>query len=230
MERITLEASKRDVIGKKVRFIRREGSTPANMYGHGLDSVALQVDTKKLKQVLARAGQTDLISLKMGSEDSPVMVLVREVQKNHLTNDLLHVDFYQVNMTEKITADIPLVFVGEAPALKEKNVSLIHLINSLHIEALPDQLPHSLQVDISKLEDTEHAIFVKDIPLSEGVTLLSDPEQMVIKAVEARHEVEEVPVAAEAKAEEEAAAEGEAKEAAEAEAQPPTKDKATPRK
>lgn len=212
MERIELETSKREITGKKVRFMRREGSTPANMYGHGLDSVSLQVDTKKLKQTLARAGKTDLISLKVAGEGAPVKVLIREVQKNPLTNDLLHVDFYQVRMTEKITADIPLVFVGEAPALKKKNVSLLHIMDSLHIEALPDHLPHNLQVDLSALLEIDQAIHVKDIPLTEGVTLLSDPEQIVIKVAETRHEVE-VPVV-EAKAEEEAAAEEAVEEAA----------------
>ena len=225
MERIELEASKREVTGKKVRFIRREGSTPANMYGHGLDSVALQVDTKKLKQTLARAGKTDIISLKVASESAPVKVLIREVQKNPLTNDLLHVDFYQVKMTEKIKADIPLVFVGDAPALKIKNVSLLHIMDYLHIEALPDHLPHNLPVDISTLQNVDQAIFVKDIPLSEGITLLSDPEQIVIKVTETRREVE--PEVVEAKAEEEAAAEEVAGEAGEAgeEAKPSAKGK-----
>jgi len=224
MERIQLEALKRDVIGKKVRFLRREGTTPANMYGHGLESVALKVDTKKLKQTLARAGKTDLISLAIADGGAPVMVLIRVVQKHPLTQDLLHVDFYQVKMTEKIKADIPLVFVGDAPALKIKNVSLLHLMDSIHIEALPDHLPHNFQVDVSTLVDTDQAVHVKDIALSEGITLLSDPEQIVIKAVETRREVEE-PVAVEAKVEEGAEAEEGAEEAPEAEAKPSGKDK-----
>jgi large subunit ribosomal protein L25 len=236
MERIELEASKREVNGKKVRFLRREGNTPANMYGHGLDSVSLQVDTRKLKQTLARAGKTDLISLKIAGAAAPVMVLVREVQKDYLNKDMLHVDFYQVNMSEKIKAAVPLVYTGEAPALKKKNVSLLHLMDTLHVEALPDQLPHNVQVDISKLIDTEHAIFVKDITLSEGVTLLSDPEQIVIKAVETRRE--EVEEAAVVKAEGEVAegeveAEGEAKETPEGkakEAAPAAKDKTASKK
>jgi large subunit ribosomal protein L25 len=223
MERIELEASKREVTGKKVRFLRREGNTPANMYGHGLKSLALQVDTKKLKQTLLRAGKTDLISLKVADGDAPLMVLIREVQKNPVNNNLLHVDFYQVKMTEKIKADIPLVFVGEAPALKKKNVSLLHLIDSLHIEALPDHLPHNLQVDVSKLEDTDQAIFIKDIPLSPDVTLLSDPEQIVVKVVETRVEIE-VPEVVAAEVEGEAVAE-EAAEAPEEEAKPAAKDK-----
>jgi large subunit ribosomal protein L25 len=218
MERIELEASKRDVSGKKVRFLRRDGKTPTNIYGHGIDSVALQVDTKVLKQTLARAGKTDIISLKVAGENAPVLVLVREVQKDYLNNEVLHVDFYQVNMKEKIKAAVPLVFIGEAPALKKKNVSLLHILDTVQIEALPDHLPHNLKVDISALIDTERAIFVKDIQIVEGVTLISNPEQLVIKAVEARHE-EEAPVA-EVKAEGEGA-EAEAGEGAEAEGKEP---------
>ncbi len=229
MELIQLEASKREVVGKKVRFMRRKGATPANMYGHGLESVALTVDTKKLKQTLARAGKTDLISLNIADSGTPVVVLVREVQKDPLTRELLHVDFYQVKMTEKIKADIPLVFVGDAPALRIKNVSLLHLMDYLHIEALPDHLPHNLQVDISKLETADQAIHVKDIPLSAEITLLSDPEQIVIKAVETHVKIEEPVVAAEAKVEEGAEAEAVAEEAAEGEDKPAAKDKSAAR-
>jgi large subunit ribosomal protein L25 len=129
------------------------------------------------------------------------------------------VDFYQVRMDEKIKADVPIVFVGEAPVLKKvKNSSILHLIDSLPIEALPDDLPHSLEVDVSGLEELDSTIHVKDIHLGDRITLLSDPEQMAVKVIEARKEIEEVPVEA-------AVAEGaevaeEAEGAAEAEAEP----------
>ena len=112
--------------------------------------------------MLAHAGKTDLISLKIDDSKNPVRVLVREVQRNPLNDDLLHVDFYQVRMTEKIKADVPLVFVGEAPVLKKvKNSSILHLIDSLHIEALPDDLPHSLEVDVSRLEELDRQSMLK---------------------------------------------------------------------
>jgi large subunit ribosomal protein L25 len=220
MKRLELEVSKREVTGKKVRFLRRQGIVPANIYGHGIDSTAINVDAKSLKHLLAHAGSTDLIHLKIDDSKNPLRVLVREVQKNPLTDDLLHVDFYQVRMDEKIKADVPIIFVGEAPVLKKvKNSSILHLIDSLPIEALPDDLPHSLEVDVSGLEELDSTIHVKDIHLSDRITLLSDPEQMAVKVIEARkEEVIEVPVEA-------AVAEGaevaeEAEEAAEAEAEP----------
>ena len=219
MKRLELEVSKRDITGKKVRFLRRQGIVPANIYGHGINSTAINVDTKSLKHLLAHAGMTDLISLKIDDAKNPLRVLVREVQRNPLNDDLLHVDFYQVRMDEKIKADVPLVFVGEAPVLKKvKNSSVLHLIDSLHIEALPDDLPHSLEIDVSSLEELDSAIHVKDIHLGDGITLLSDPEQMAVKVIEARkEEVIEVPV--EAVAAEEAEVVGEAEEGAEAKAE-----------
>lgn len=220
MKRLELEVSKRELTGKKVRFLRREGIVPANIYGHGVDSTAINVDAKSLKHLLAHAGMTDLISLKIGDSKNPLRVLVREVQKNPLTDDLLHVDFYQVKMTQKIKVDVPLVFVGEAPVLKKvKNSSILHLIDSLHIEALPDDLPHSLEVDVSHLEETNQAIHIKDIPLGHGITLFSDPEQMVVKVVEVKKEVEVAPVVVEAELKEEVE-EGEA----EAEVEPGAKE------
>lgn len=210
MKRLELEVSKREVTGKKVRFLRRQGIVPANIYGHGFDSTAINVDAKSLKHLLAHAGSTDLIHLKIGDSKNPLRVLVREVQKNTLTDDLFHVDFYQVRMDKKIKADVPIVFVGEAPVLKKvKNSSIFHLIDSLPIEALPDDLPHSLEVNVSGLEELYSTIHVKDIHLGDGITLLSDPEQMAVKVIEPRKEVEEVPVEAEV-AEEVEAAEAEA--------------------
>lgn len=202
MKRYEIEVARREVTGKKVRFLRRQGITPGNIYGHGIDSMPVQVDTKSLKHLLAHVGKTDLISLKIDDSKAPVLALVRDVQRNPITDELLHVDFYQVKMTEKIRVDVPLVFVGEAPVLERvKGASILHLIDSLHIEALPDHLPHSVEVDLSSLEDIDSTIHVKDIRLGDGITLLSDPEQMVVKVVEARKEVEVAPAVAEVKEE-----------------------------
>jgi large subunit ribosomal protein L25 len=213
MKRHELEVSKRDITGKKVRFLRRQGIVPAHIYGHGIESTSINVDTRSLKHLLAHAGKTDLISLKVDSSKDPVRVLMREIQRNPLTDEPLHVDFYQVSMTEKIKTEVPLVFIGEAPVLKKvKNSSIFHLIDSLYIEALPDDLPHRLEVDVSHLEELDHSIHVKDIPLGPGITLLSDPEQMAVKVAEARKE-EEVPAVVEAELKEEGAEEAGAAEA-----------------
>jgi large subunit ribosomal protein L25 len=189
MERIELKASKREIKGKKTSLLRKSGITPANLYGHGVDSLPLQIDTKELNLTLAHAGQTDLISLIIDGSKSPKKVIARDIQRNALTDEPIHVDFYQVKMTEKLKAEVPLAFFGEAPVLKKKNVSLLHLIDTLHIEALPDALPHNLEVDLSVLEETDQAIHVRDIVIGEGVTLLSDPDLMVVKVTETRREM-----------------------------------------
>lgn len=208
MRKLELEVSKRDIKGKKVRFLRRGGLIPCNIFGHGIESIPVQVDVRKLGHLLARAGGTDLISLKMADAASPSKVLIRDIQRNPMTGEPIHVDFYQVRMTEKLKADVPLVFVGEAPASKLKNVSLLHAMNSLQIEALPDDLPHNIEVDISSLAVPEQSLHVKDVKVSDKVTILTDPEQMIIKVAEVRKEAEVVAAPAEA-------VEGEEVEAAE---------------
>ena len=213
MRKLELEVLKRDIKGKKVRFLRRGGLIPCNIFGHGIESVPVQVDVRKLGHLLARAGGTDLISLKIGDAASPSKVLIRDVQRNPMTGAPIHVDFYQVRMTEKLKAEVPLVFVGEAPASKLKNVSLLHAMNTLQIEALPDDLPHNIEVDISSLAVPEDAIHVKDVKVGAKVTILTDLEQMIIKVAEVRKVVEEVPAAVVAEGEEVVAAEEETAEA-----------------
>jgi large subunit ribosomal protein L25 len=212
MEHLTLEAARRKVSGKKVRFLRRQGQTPASLYGPGIESVSIQADTRKMEQVLVKAGGTDLISLAVAGA-KPVKVLVREVQKEPLTDQLLHVDFYQVDLTQKITAEVPIHFFGEAPALKLGNVSVLHQVDMLEVEALPEHLPHRIEIDLSVLTEIDQAIHVKDINLGSDVTIISDPESVVTRAVETKVEVEVV----EAPAAEVAAEAPEAAEAGKAE-------------
>jgi large subunit ribosomal protein L25 len=217
MEKLTLKASPRQVVGKKTRFLRRQGITPAHLFGHGLDSLALQCATPELKQTIARAGMTRIINLAIEGDKQPRSVFIREIQREPLGDGLLHVDFYQVKMTEKIKADVPIILVGEAPALKEKGRTIAHSLTELSVESLPDELPPQIEVDLSGLEEVEQAIFVRDIVLSPGVTVLDEPDQLVVKVSEVRMEVEEevaVPaeeVAEEAVTEEAAAEEGKEK-------------------
>ena len=217
MEGLTLQATKRDLLGKKTRFLRRQGRTPTHLFGHGLESLALQCDTAKLQQIIAQAGKTRLISLEIEEDKQPRSVFIREIQRNACTRALLHVDFYQVRKREKIRADIPIVLFGEAPALKEKGRSLTQGVTSLSIECLPDKLPPQIEVDLSPLEEKEQAIYVRDITLSPDITLFTDPDQMVVKVGEVHVEkveevVEEVVEEAVAEVEAEAPTEEEAEQ------------------
>ena len=191
MEQIELQAINRDILGKKVRFLRREGIMPVHLFGHGIESVALQCDTAELQRVLAQTGNTRLISLKLDEAERPRNVVVREVQRDSLTGELLHVDFYQVRMAEKIKVEVPIVLVGEAPALKVKENMLLHELNNLTIECLPDRILPSIEVDVSPLSEAGQAIQVKDIMLGEEITVLINPEHIVVKIVLRRIEVVE---------------------------------------
>ena len=181
MEQIELEVATREVLGKKVRFLRRQGTTPVHLFGHGIESEALQCDTAQLQRVLAQAGRTKLIDLKLDKAKKPRKIVIREIQRNPQTGDLLHVDFYQVRMAEKIKVEVPIVLVGEAPALKLKENMLVQDLTSLTIESLPDEIPASVELDLSLLTEVEQLIRVKEIILSEGVTVLTDPEHTVVK-------------------------------------------------
>ena len=181
MEKIELLATDRDVLGGKVRFLRRQGITPTHLFGHNVESVALQCDTVQLKRVLAQTGQARLISLKLDKAREPRNVVVREIQRKPGTGELLHVDFYQVSMAEKIRVEVPIVLVGEAPALKLKENFLIRELNSLSVECLPDEIPNSVELDLASLTEAEQAIHVRDITLDEGITVLNNPEQLVVK-------------------------------------------------
>jgi large subunit ribosomal protein L25 len=196
---LALPASKRNVLGKKTRFLRRQSIIPTHLFGHGLESVPLQCDTAELQRIIAQAGTTRLIALEIEGDKQPRSVFIREIQRDACTGALLHIDFYQVRKKERIKVDVPIVPVGEAPALKEKGRSLIHGITSLSVECLPDRLPPQIEVDLSPLEDVEQAIYVKDIAISPDITVITAPDQLVMKVSEARVEkVEEVVVEAEA--------------------------------
>ena len=207
MEDLKLKATHRMVLGKKARFLRRQGITPTHLYGHNVKSAALQCDTGELQNLLAHAGKTRLVNLEVDGEKAK-SIFVREIQRDVITRELLHVDFYQVKRTEKIAFDVPIVLVGEAPALKFKGRMLVHGINSLSVECLPANVPPQIDIDITRLEEVDQAINVKDIVLDPEITVHADPEQLVVKISEVMvREVEEVPeVAGEAEAGAEGAA------------------------
>ena len=205
MKQIELRVTSREILGKKVRFLRRQGIIPLHLFGHNVESIALQCDEPQLKRVLAQAGKTRLISLKLDKGKKPRNVVVREVQRDMRTDGLLHVDLYQIKMTEKIRVEVPVVVVGEAPALKSKENMLLQELNSLTVECLPNEIPANVKVDISSLTERDQAIRVENVILGKEVAILNDPELVVVKiGSRPKEKVEEV-VAAEAVEAEEAA-------------------------
>ena len=220
MEKLTLNAARRNVLGKKNRFLRRQEITPVHIFGHNIASQALQCDTTELKKIVAHAGATRLINLTIEGDKHPKSVFVRETQRDALGKHLLHVDFYEVKRGEKMAVVVPIVLVGEAPAMKGKNRMLSHGVTSLNIECLPENVPPQIEVDISQLKEIGQAIQVKNLVLDPGITVFADPEQLVVKVTETglKEAAEEAKAAAEAEAAAAAAAEVEAKAEAGAEA------------
>ncbi|MFC1908999.1 50S ribosomal protein L25 [Chloroflexota bacterium] len=207
MDTLILAASNRTVLRKKTRFLRRQGITPVHLFGHSIESLALQCDTIELKSVIAQAGMTRAINIKIENQKQAKSVFIREIQRDTVSRDLLHVDFYQIRKGDKIKVDVPIVLIGDAPALKGKGRMLAHGITSLSIECLPESIPSRIEVDLSPLEELEQSIHVRDITLDPEITVNADPDQLIAKVSEvAAARVEEEVAVAEAGVE----AEGEA--------------------
>ena len=191
MDQVELQAATRETLGKKVRFLRREGIIPAHVFGHSIDSLAIQCDKLQLQHALAQAGRTRLISLKLDKARRPRNVLAREIQRDPRTGKVVHVDFYQVRMEEKTRVEVPIVLAGEAPALRLKENMLANDLTSLTIECLPDEIPAAVEVDISSLTEAEQSIRVRDIRLDDAISVLNDPELVVAKISAKAMKVEE---------------------------------------
>jgi large subunit ribosomal protein L25 len=183
-----------------------------HLFGHGVKSLALQCETDELERVLSRAGHTGLVSLKIGHEKRSRSVVIREFDRDWRKGQLLHVDLYQVRMGEKIKLEVPIALVGEAPALEFKAHVLDHELETLNVECLPAKIPSSIEVEISSLIEADQAIRVKDVIVDKDVTILNDPDLVVVK-ISYRH-VEKIEEEAVEVVEEEAVAEGEAPEGA----------------
>ncbi len=207
---VELKVAPRETLGKKVNALRRQGITPANIYGHGLESKAVQVPTQDLLQTLRRMGRTTIVSLHVEGERDPRSVLVHHLQRHSTTDTVLHVDFYEISLAEKIHLEVRVVLTGEAPAVKDYNGIVVQSLDTVSLEALPTTIPSHIEVDISRLTQIDAAVYVRDLTIPEDVVIHADPDTLVVKVEAPRLAIEDE--AAEAAAAEEAA------EAAEVEA------------
>lgn len=191
-----LVVQQREITGKKVKTLRREGLVPAELYGHGLKNEHLAVPVKEFNKVFKEAGSNTVVYLMIGKEKHPA--LIHEVERNYVSDQIMHVDFYQVRMDEKLKAKVPLEFLGEAPAVKEFGGILNKAMSEIEVEALPADLPHRLSVDLSGLRELNQSIYVRDIKLPKGVQVSVGPETVIATITEPLPEeevkVEEAPV------------------------------------
>ena len=217
-QREQLKVEKRSVLGKKVKQLRRDGLIPANVYGKDLESVAVQLPLKDFQAVFGEVHETGLVDVMLDGQTIPV--LIHNVQFNPKTQLPVHADFFKVNLREKITAKIPVVAVGEPKAVADKVGLLEQPTMEIEVEALPTDLPEKIEVNVENMAAVDEQISVEDIKPEAGVTILSEPSQVVFKIGElVTKEMEEQAAADEAAAAEAAAetAEGEEGEKAEGE-------------
>lgn len=188
---ITLEASLKDE-KLTINEIRKQGMIPAVVYGHKVDSVSLMVPEKEFDKLFKQVGSNTMIELewKSGAKKEKRPVLIHEVQHDYLKGKTMHIDFYQVRLDEKIKTYIPLQFIGEAPAVKNLSGILVKALQEIEVEALPQELPHALEVDLAKLENFESNIKVKDLNIPSGAKTFIDLETVIASITPPRSEEE----------------------------------------
>lgn len=211
-DRPALAADSREITGKAVAHLRRGGKLPAVVYGHGVASTSLTVDAHDFELLRRSVGANAIVDLSIdGKKAKPV--LIHQVQVHPVTRRTLHVDLYQVKMTEELTVDVPLVPVGEAPAV-DLGGTYLQLLDTVKVKALPDKLPQTLVVPNDRLVDYDAVLHVRDLEIPADVTLVTDPEEVLAKVMPPRVELEPTEVeaaegeAAEGEAAEEGAEEG----------------------
>lgn len=199
VDKLKLKAEIRKVLGRKVKTLRKEGLIPANIFGKKVDSLAVSINLKEFETLFKEAGETSLVNLEIGKDSRSV--LVRNIQVHPVDSSILHVDFQEVNLKEKIEAQVPVEIVGEAPAEKQGLGTLVQQMDEIKVEALPTDLPEKFEVNVDGLTEVNQSIFVKDIKVdSSKVEIKDDGELIVVKVDElAKEEVIE-PVVTEGEA------------------------------
>jgi large subunit ribosomal protein L25 len=209
MKKHALKAEARTVTGRKVKKLRGGGMIPATVYGKKVKSRSLTVKTDDFTKIYTETGETGLIELSVG--DATLPVLIHTVQKGPVYGDILHVEFYQVDLKEKVKANVRLETIGESQAVKDKIGVLLEIMSDVEVEALPGNLPEKIEIDISTLANINDEFKVSDLNVPQGVTVVTDPNQIVIRVAPlVSKETEEEVKAEEAAAQEAAAAEVEA--------------------
>ncbi len=178
MEKITLEAKKRDIVGKKVKNLRNQGLIPVVLYGEDIKPVNLSINEKDFTKVFEKAGTSSLVDLKI-DEGAPIKTIIHEPQIHPLTDKFTHIDFHKIKMTEKLETEIPVEFTGEAPAVKDLKGNFITNKDHIKIECLPGDLIPKIDVDISVLKTFEDKILVKDLQIPSTIKVLEDVEDVV---------------------------------------------------
>jgi large subunit ribosomal protein L25 len=193
---LTLDA--REAQGKANKRLRRAGIVPGVVYGKGDGSTNVQVDAKTFEALYRAAGRTSVVKFRLPGASRATSGFIKSVQRNPLSGQAIHVDYYLVNLNVEMDVEVPIVFTGEAPAVEATGGTLLHNLSSVHVKALPNDIPHEITVDVSVLRSLDVAIHVRDLNLNRDlVNVLTDGDTLVATVVPPRVEVEEEPVVAE---------------------------------
>lgn len=205
---LTLDA--REAQGKANKRLRREGIVPGVVYGKGEGSTNVQVNAKTFETLYRAAGRTSVVKFRLPGASRATSGFIKSVQRHPLSRQAIHVDYYLVNLKVEMEVDVPLVFSGEAPAVEATGGTLLHNMSSIHVKALPNDIPHEIAVDVSVLKTLDVAIHVRDLNLNRDlVQVLTDADTLVATVVPPRVEEEPEPVVAEGDELEGEGAEGE---------------------
>ena len=191
--KLELNAHPRTVLGKKVRTLRAAGTIPAEVFGHGIENQHLSISAKEFAKVYKEAGEHTIVTLSIGEKEK-IPTVITDVVRDQLAGAVLSVDFHAIRMDEKIQANIPISFVGDAPALK-LGFPVVRTLEELEVEALPGKLPHAFEVDLSKLTNPGESIHAKDVRMPADVRLLVSPETVIVTVGEKTKEEAPAPVA-----------------------------------
>jgi large subunit ribosomal protein L25 len=183
MEQATLAAATRTVVGKQTKRLRRSGLVPGVVYGHGFEPLAVQFEERPLDRLLSHVGGSQLVELVIDDGARSENVLVRDVQRDTLTRSLIHVDLYRVRMTERLRAEVPIVLVGESPVVVSHEGMLLQGISSVEVECLPADLVDSIEIDLSAIMSLDQSLHVGDLPVPDGMDIITDVDEMVAQVV-----------------------------------------------
>lgn len=196
MEKVVLQAVQRDVVGKQVKALRREGKLPAVVYGHYINPLPILLDFKQASHALTGLAPSALVTINVGEESH--QALVREKQRNQITGAIIHVDFLAVSMKDKLRTEVRLEIVGVSPAVKELNGILVASISELEVECFPQDLPEKITVDISGMSQIGDTIYLRDLSVSDKIKILDDMDTVVVSVTAQAAEEVEVAAAVEA--------------------------------
>lgn len=187
---ISMDMQRRTVTGKKVKQLRKQGILPATVYGKGIEPVSVQIDERTFETIYHQAGRSSLITLSL-PEQKPQAAFIQDVQRHPVTRAILHADLRVVNLSETIYSEVPVILIGKSPLAERGDAIIYHGLSIIEVHALPADVPHQIEVDVSHLDNLDTSITVGDLPASATYTIVSPAESVIVALSPTRKSAEE---------------------------------------